>query len=1236
MIMKNIFKSLFALVVGAAFAASCAKEAAEPLAASISVDQATVTIAATGTLSTDVNVTADGDWFATIIDCDWLSVYPTSGSGAAKVSIRATENVDDVYYEVEGPRSGAVSFVGADGAVATVAVNQIGEGGLDASRSYSLVQKEEDLDFTRGMLLVGIYNDELYAPAVCGATDSYYSYIYGAKVEADENGVIARPNASLAYSVEQVEVGDDEIKYALRQPNGKYLIHSTGYDSFYATDNLAGAELWDLEFDEQGHAVFTGDEGCFAILVYNGTVEFTGRASKASVDPNYLPCIYMDSKEATDEVLVVADTVTVAAIDTVATIAVTASKDWTVRNHDAWIDEFTAAGSQDGVVEVSFDMNLDYDNAREASFLVLGQTTSATVVLVQEKYVPYLEVSATAVSAEAEDTTATFTVTSNVDWVVKCAEGVTATPSKGFGSAKVTLNFKANDTEDEIITEIQLSSEEEKLEVGSLSLLLTQKAAGEMELPYGETFAESIGEFSIKDVETDGLDYVWSYAGEQYGMKASAYVNKVNHPTESWLQSPAINLKDAASCQISFSVCGNYGTSGAYDESLSLAVKDVESGAVESVSIGFGSYAGKWEWLDKTIDLSAFAGKKVKVAFVYKSTASVAATMEVKNVSFDLKANTYAEFFASAKNTPVVLDGTVCFAYNKGFFITDGQTQALVYVGAAHDYVVGDVVRVSGKVGVYSNQKQLASPVVTLKSQGASVDYPTAIAIDAAAAAEFSASNPGNQYSTVTLDLSAAKNFEGTVRGGDTLVTLYYATGVKAPEAGSSIVAEGYVYGWFNRMYLYVRSFKAADAPVEYKSIAEVCALATSTEAAFDVNVKDALVTYVNGNNAFIEDETAGIQLYMSGHGLTAGKKITGKITGKIKLYQNFAEMTSIDVSAATLTEASVTPTVATIAEMLADFGKYINKYIKVEGVTVTKTCKGSSALSERQGNMKQGESEMMLYAQIKQDLEVPEGWVGDVVGIPTRYGTTPEFGLWSQDDFTKTGQATVDGKITMPETKTIKLGENFELGATVNSGAAISYASDNEAVATVDQTGNVTAVAEGTANIKATAPAVEGFTAAEATCVVTVTAANPKLVFEESFEGNSWTTAGSDGSTKLTSDDLPDFTDLNNIYWARPEVGGVKFGTGSKTGAMTTKALDLSKGAFTIKFTAGSYSKSEGTFKVTCGDVAKEYDLTNSGADNKVMTEYTIECEASTATTVTFETTSKRAYLNHIKIEYK
>ena len=60
--------------------------------------------------------------------------------------------------------------------------------------------------------------------------------------------------------------------------------------------------------------------------------------------------------------------------------------------------------------------------------------------------------------------------------------------------------------------------------------------------------------------------------------------------------------------------------------------------------------------------------------------------------------------------------------------------------------------------------------------------------------------------------------------------------------------------------------------------------------------------------------------------------------------------------------------------------------------------------------------------------------------------------------------------------------------GNTVPPVGAVSFASDNAAVATVDSLGNVTAVAAGTANVSAT-DAGNGLTASD---VLTVTAAAP------------------------------------------------------------------------------------------------------------------------------------------------
>ena len=70
----------------------------------------------------------------------------------------------------------------------------------------------------------------------------------------------------------------------------------------------------------------------------------------------------------------------------------------------------------------------------------------------------------------------------------------------------------------------------------------------------------------------------------------------------------------------------------------------------------------------------------------------------------------------------------------------------------------------------------------------------------------------------------------------------------------------------------------------------------------------------------------------------------------------------------------------------------------------------------------------------------------------------------------------------------TVDVGKTVSIGATTNSSAAITYACDNSAIATVSNAGEVTGVAKGTANITLKVAAVEGkFTAAEKTIKVTV-----------------------------------------------------------------------------------------------------------------------------------------------------
>ena len=74
----------------------------------------------------------------------------------------------------------------------------------------------------------------------------------------------------------------------------------------------------------------------------------------------------------------------------------------------------------------------------------------------------------------------------------------------------------------------------------------------------------------------------------------------------------------------------------------------------------------------------------------------------------------------------------------------------------------------------------------------------------------------------------------------------------------------------------------------------------------------------------------------------------------------------------------------------------------------------------------------------------------------------------------------------------TVEVGKTVSIGATTNSSAAITYACDNSAIATVTASGEVTGVAAGSANITLKVAEVAGkFTAAEKAIKVTVTGAD-------------------------------------------------------------------------------------------------------------------------------------------------
>ena len=215
-----------------------------------------------------------------------------------------------------------------------------------------------------------------------------------------------------------------------------------------------------------------------------------------------------------------------------------------------------------------------------------------------------------------------------------------------------------------------------------------------------------------------------------------------------------------------------------------------------------------------------------------------------------------------------------------------------------------------------------------------------------------------------------------------------------------------------------------------------------------------ALKSYANGTNA----QTATVYIRVT----ITDKKANGKITAtpselnltaanktaKITATSNYNYVLSYDLTAASGSDTAVTSSDVSVNKYTGDVTYSGNNsgtvYVRISGQATTTALAPAST------------------------------WV------PVHYSAT------------KNAQTiTVD-----PASVNLKAGETAQINAkSVVSGAALTYKSSDETVATVDATGKVTAVAAGNATITVSAPATDTFAAGTATVAVKVTSTAPAKV---------------------------------------------------------------------------------------------------------------------------------------------
>lgn len=262
----------------------------------------------------------------------------------------------------------------------------------------------------------------------------------------------------------------------------------------------------------------------------------------------------------------------------------------------------------------------------------------------------------------------------------------------------------------------------------------------------------------------------------------------------------------------------------------------------------------------------------------------------------------------------------------------------------------------------------------------------------------------------------------------------------------------------------------------------------TATDIYFNLT-SNAVVTYAATKYAFMEDGHAGIYIYKSNHGLTAGNSFTGKVKAKGMLFNDSYELTEF-IPANAAGNADIPVTDLTIQDLTdgdnAGYKKAESMRVKLTGVTVT------SDLANKMCTIEQDGYSTTLYLN-QTAWTVTNGSTYNITGYPTIYNGTWEFKVIDEADLEATGESKTAATVTFAEESyTVETNGSITVSATTNSTAAIVFSiSPADGNVSIDvNTGKILAGATaGTYTITATVPENESYTSASADCELTVKA---------------------------------------------------------------------------------------------------------------------------------------------------
>lgn len=328
----------------------------------------------------------------------------------------------------------------------------------------------------------------------------------------------------------------------------------------------------------------------------------------------------------------------------------------------------TWTGSANSVV---ISTNITEKNTPISSAVVTYQSSSAPM-----KKDPALSFSETTASGVVGEAFVAPTLTKATTAAVVYTSSDEAVATVNAETGEVTL-LAAGETK---ITATAAENDEYNGGSASYTLTVTTPALDVVKEPYSESFETGFGSFVLDNVNlSEGLSYVWSIDKKYKCAKASAFVNKKNLPSESWLVSPWIKLSAA---EVIRSLYFDHAVSkyfGNVSEEATLWIK-VEGGDwTQITSIAYPEVPQDKSFSPfetQVVSLAGYEGKKIKVGFKYVSTDEAAGTWEIRNfkVSTDVSGINEIKADKFDVNAPVYnLAGQRVNANAKGILIQNGK-----------------------------------------------------------------------------------------------------------------------------------------------------------------------------------------------------------------------------------------------------------------------------------------------------------------------------------------------------------------------------------------------------------------------------------------------------------------------------------------------------------------------------------------------------------------------------------